>query len=137
MEAYDLYIQLNPDISNESSEDSYAEGNTLSVKGFGIMSGNVGSTYIYDRFFRKTFGSEVEWEDTNEVTDYVLTIRENTFRNLVLTISAEVFRRISLPTKRLLGISDNIYEGLNLALSPLHVSRYSEVYEGYYSCEQT
>lgn len=112
MEAYDLYSQFNPDISNESSEDSYAEGNLLSIKGF-IMSENIGSTYVYDRFFRKTYGSEVEWEDFNEVINYVPTIGENTFRNLVLTINAEgqVFRRISLTKKRLLAISDNIYEG--------------------------
>lgn len=95
MEAYDLYSQFNLDISNESSEDSCAEGNLLSVKEFGIMSENIGSTYVYNRFFRETYGSEVEWEDFNEVINYVLTIRENTFRNLVLTINAEgqVFRR--------------------------------------------
>ena len=136
MEAYDLYSQFNPDISNESSEDRYPEGNLLSVKGVGIMSENIGSTHVYDKFFRKTFGSEVEWEDFNDVINFVLTMIENTFRNLILTINGEgqVFRRISL-TKKLILIT--YMKGLDLALSPLHVNRYSEVYEEYASCEQT
>ena len=100
------------------------------------MSENIGSTHVYDRFFRKTFGSEVEWEDFNDVINFVLTMIENTFRNLFLTINGEgqVFGRISL-TKKLFLIT--YMKGLDLALSPLHVSRYSEVYEEYDTCEQT
>jgi len=80
------------------------------------MSENIGSAYVYDRFFRKTSGSEVEWEDFNEVINYVLTTRENTFRNLVLTINGEgqVSRRISL-TKKLFRIT--YMKGLSCTLS--------------------
>lgn len=50
---------------------------------------SISSTYVYDRFFRKILSSKVEWGDFKEVLDYILTIREYTFKNLVLTINSK------------------------------------------------
>lgn len=95
-------------------------------------------TYVYDGFFRKTFSSEVEWVDFKEVLDHILTLREDAFRILVHTINAKgrIFRRIYLTRENLLSIVDNLHDGLNFALSLLHISRYYELFEKYDYCKQ-
>lgn len=91
------------------SSSSYDDNNPLETKGFSTFSENVGSYIRYDRYYRHDYSTDVQWGIYEEVVTYCVQKRENSLRNLCLTILNDdgIHRRISLTRNRFLSLSDD------------------------------